>query len=66
MTWLLADFGMLQRAPEISQGAIKLPGFIGHVKLHGSMVEGVINLLRLCYMVDVTNIDILEWCGSHI
>ena len=26
----------------------------------GSMVEGVINLLRLCYMVDVTNIDILE------
>jgi hypothetical protein len=51
---------MLQRAPEISQGAIKLPGFIGHVKLHGSMVEGVINLLKLCYMVDVTNIDILE------
>ena len=35
MIWLLADFEMLRRAPETSQGAIKLPGFIGHVKLHG-------------------------------
>ena len=66
MTWLLANFGMLQRAPEISQGAIKLPGFIGHVNYMGSTVEGVINLLRLYCMVDVTNIDILKLCGVHI
>ena len=32
----------------------------------GSTVEGVINLLRLYCMVDVTNIDILELCEIHI
>ena len=31
-----------------------------------STVEGVINLLRLYCMVDVTNIDILELCEIHI
>ena len=50
-----------QRAPETPQRAIKLPGFIGHVKKYvGSSVEGVINLLSLYCMLDVTNIDILE------
>ena len=29
-------------------------------------IEGVINLLRLYCMVDVTNIDILKLCGIHI
>ena len=32
----------------------------------GSTVEGVINLLRLYCMVDVTNTDILKLCGIHI
>ena len=27
--------------------------------------EGVINLLRLYCMADVTNIDILKLCGTH-
>ena len=31
-----------------------------------SSVEGVINLFRLYWMVDVTNIDILELCEIHI
>ena len=57
---------MLQRATETSQRAIKLPGFIGHIKLHGKYVEGVINLFRLYCMVDFTNIDILKLCEIHI
>ena len=32
----------------------------------GSTVEGVINLLRLYYMVGINNIDILKLCGVHI
>ena len=32
----------------------------------GIIVEGVINLLRLYCMVDVTNIDILKLCKIHI
>ena len=32
----------------------------------GSTVEGMINLLRLYSMVDVTNIGILKLCGIHI
>ena len=32
----------------------------------GSPVEGVINLLRLYCMVDVTNIDVLKLCEIHI
>ena len=57
---------MIQRAPETSQRAIKLPGFIGHIKLHGKYVEGVINLFRLYCMVDITNKDILKLCKIHI
>ena len=32
----------------------------------GSTVEGVIDLLRLCCVVGVTNTDILKLCGVHI
>ena len=31
-----------------------------------STVEGVINLFRLCCMVDVTNVDSLKLCEIHI
>ena len=58
--WLLANFGMLQRAPETFQRAIKPPRFIGHVKLHGKYYWGGDESYRLYCMVDVTNIDILE------
>ena len=32
----------------------------------GSTVEGMMNLLKLYCMVDVTNIAILKLCGIHI
>ena len=32
----------------------------------GSTLEGVIDLLRLCCVVGVTNTDILKLCGVHI
>ena len=32
----------------------------------GSIVGGIMNLLGLYSIVDVTNIDILKLCGSHI
>ena len=32
----------------------------------GSTIEGVIDLLRLCCVVGVTNTDILKLCGVHI
>ena len=41
-------------------------GSLDMLNYMGSIVEGVINLLRLCCMVDVTNIDILKLCGVHI
>ena len=52
---------MLQRAPEASQREILnyLSSF-DMLKYMGSIVGGVMNLLRLYCMADVTNIDILE------
>ena len=52
---------MLQRAPEASQREILnyLSSF-DMLNYMGSIVGGVMNLLRLYCMADVTNIDILE------
>ena len=52
---------MLQRAPETSQREILnyLSSF-DMLNYMGSIVAGVMTLLRLYFMVDVTNIDILE------
>ena len=52
---------MLQRAPEISQRKILnyLSSF-DMLNYMGSIVGGVMNLLRLYCVVDVTYIDILE------
>ena len=52
---------MLQRAPETSQREILnyLSSF-DMLNYMGSIVGGVMTLLRLYFMVDVTNIAILE------
>ena len=52
---------MLQRAPETSQREILnyLSSF-DMLNYMGRIVGGVMNLLRLYCMADVTNIDILE------
>jgi len=57
---------MLQRAPETSKELLNYPGSLDMLNYMGSAVEGVINLLRLYCMVDVTNIDVLKLCGIHI
>ena len=53
---------MLQRAPETSHREILnyLSSF-DMLNYMGSVVGGVVNLVRLYCMVDVTNIDILEF-----
>ena len=57
----LANFEMLQRAPETSQREIlNYLGSLDMLKYMGSTVEGVINLNSLYCMYDVTNIDILD------
>ena len=59
--WLLANCGVLHRAPETSQREIlNYLSSSDMLNYMGSVVGGVMNLLRLYCMVDVTNIDILE------
>ena len=58
--WPLADFGVLQRAPETSQREIlNYMGSFDMLNYMGSIVGGVINLLWLNLMVGVTNMDML-------
>ena len=58
--WPLANFGILQRAPETSQGEIlnKL-GSCGVLNYMESIVWWVVNL-KFYYSVSIINIDILE------
>ena len=57
---------MLQRTPETSGRAIKLPGFIGHAKLHGNYCwkddkSSQVVLYGWCYYY-----WIIKLCGIHI
>ena len=58
---------MLQTAPETSQREILnyLSSF-DMLNYMGSIAGGVINLLRLYCIVDVTKTDILKLCVIHI
>jgi len=57
---------MLQRARETSQREVlKYLGSFDMLNYMGNTVGGVVNLLRLYCMVDITNIDILKLCGIH-
>ena len=57
---------MLQRAPETSQKAIKLPGFIWHVKLHEKYCWRGDKSFQVILYGYVTNIDIPRLCEIHI
>lgn len=63
--WPLTDFGVLLRAPETyKKVSIKLCSF-DMLTYMGIIIEGVINLLRLYCMVDITNVAILKLYGIH-
>ena len=57
---------MLQRAPETAQRAIKLPRFIGHVKLHEKYCRRGDKSFQVILYGCVTNIDRLRLCEIHI
>ena len=57
---------MLQRAPEIFQRVIKLPGFIGHIKLHEKYCWRGDKSFQVILYGYVTNIVILRLCEIHI
>ena len=59
--WLLANFGMLQRAPEMFQKEIlNYLGSFDMLNYMRSTVGGMMNHLRLYCMVDASTVDMLK------
>ena len=57
---------MLQRPLRHPKELLSYLGSLDMLNYMRSTVEGVINLFRLCCMVDVTNVDSLKLCEIHI